>query len=87
MSKKYQKKTINNKPIYQKISQNKIKNIDTIIFDCDGVLIDTKKSYDKCIELTISYILKNNSKTKVIKVKSKAKSKKNNRFKMGILQI
>ena len=27
MSKKYQKKTINNKPIYQKISQNKIKNI------------------------------------------------------------
>ena len=59
MSKKYQKKTINNKPIYQKISQNKIKNIDTIIFDCDGVLIDTKKSYDKCIELTISYILKN----------------------------
>ena len=59
MSKKYQKKTINNKPIYQKISQNKIKNIDTIIFDCDGVLIDTKKSYDRCIELTISYILKN----------------------------
>jgi|TARA_B100001750_G_scaffold90962_1_gene71875 phosphoglycolate phosphatase-like HAD superfamily hydrolase len=59
MANKYQKKTINNKLIYQKISQNKIKNIDTIIFDCDGVLIDTKKSYDKCIELTISYILKN----------------------------
>ena len=59
MIKGYQKKIINNKPLYQKITQNKINNIDTVIFDCDGVLIDTKKSYDKCIELTISYILKN----------------------------
>ena len=59
MIKGYQKKIINNKALYQNISQNNINNIDTIIFDCDGVLIDTKKSYDKCIELTISYILKN----------------------------
>ena len=59
MIKGYQKKIINNKSLYQNISQNNINNIDTIIFDCDGVLIDTKKSYDKCIELTISYILKN----------------------------
>ena len=59
MIKGYQKKIINNKSLYQNISQNNINNIDTIIFDCDGVLIDTKKSYDRCIELTISYILKN----------------------------
>ena len=69
MMKEYQKKIINNKPLYQKISQNKIKNIDTIIFDCDGVLIDTKKSYDKCIELTISHILENMLNEKFSKIK------------------
>ena len=65
----YQKKIINKKPLYQKISQDKINKIDTIIFDCDGVLIDTRKSYDKCIELTISYILKNMLDKKFSKIK------------------
>ena len=59
MSKVYQKRIINNRVAYQRISDRDIRNINTIIFDCDGVLIDSKKSYDICIELTISYILKN----------------------------
>ena len=58
MARQYQKKVINNKTVYLRISDSKIKNINTIIFDCDGVLINSKNSYDKCIELTISYILK-----------------------------
>ena len=58
MARKYQKKVINNKTVYLRISDSEIKNINTIIFDCDGVLINSKNSYDKCIELTISYILK-----------------------------
>ena len=59
MSKVYQKRIINNRVAYQRISDRDIRNINTIIYDCDGVLIDSKKSYDICIELTISYILKN----------------------------
>ena len=58
MARKYQKKVINNKTVYLRISDSEIKNINTIIFDCDGVLINSKNSYDKCIEMTISYILK-----------------------------
>ena len=59
MTKKYQRRLINNKTTYLKIADSDIKNINTVIFDCDGVLINSKNSYDKCIELTISYILKN----------------------------
>ena len=59
MAKQYQRRLINNKVAYLKIADSDIKNINTVIFDCDGVLINSKNSYDKCIELTISYILKN----------------------------
>ena len=59
MTKKYQRRLINNKATYLRIADNDIKNINTVIFDCDGVLINSKNSYDKCIELTISYILRN----------------------------
>ena len=59
MTKKYQRRLINNKTTYLKIADSDIKKINTVIFDCDGVLINSKNSYDKCIELTISYILKN----------------------------
>jgi len=31
---------------------------DSIIFDCDGVLIDVTKSYDTTINKTISYVLR-----------------------------
>ena len=37
-------------------------SIDTIIFDCDGVLIDISKSYDLAIIKTTQYVLENFSK-------------------------
>jgi len=39
-----------------------LNSIDTIIFDCDGVLIDITKSYDLAIIKTTQYILENYSK-------------------------
>tara|TARA_B100001123_G_scaffold62489_1_gene68374 strand:- start:247 stop:1392 length:1146 start_codon:yes stop_codon:yes gene_type:complete len=69
MARQYQKKIINNKAVYLKISDRDIKNINTIIFDCDGVLINSKNSYDKCIELTISYILRKMLNKQFIKFK------------------
>ena len=36
----------------------KAAEFDSIIFDCDGVLIDVTKSYDTTINRTISYVLK-----------------------------
>ena len=38
---------------------DKLKNIDSIIFDCDGVLIDITKSYDSAIIQTTQYVLEN----------------------------
>lgn len=32
-------------------------NVDAAIFDCDGVLIDTKGSYDRTLSWTVAYIL------------------------------
>ena len=39
------------------ISQ-KIQKFDSIIFDCDGVLVDIRNSYDHAINKTISAIMK-----------------------------
>src|SRR5262249_40297482 len=36
----------------------KIKSLDGIIFDCDGVLIDVSNSYDLAIKKTTDFILK-----------------------------
>ena len=36
----------------------KIKNLDAIIFDCDGVLIDVSNSYDLAIKKTVDFMLK-----------------------------
>jgi HAD superfamily hydrolase (TIGR01549 family) len=45
--------------IYADDSQIQILNeLDSIIFDCDGVLIDIKKSYDETIIKTTQYVLK-----------------------------
>jgi len=45
--------------IYAKESTiNEIQNIDGIIFDCDGVLVDVSNSYDLAIQKTTAYILK-----------------------------
>ena len=38
---------------------NELANIDSIIFDCDGVLIDITKSYDSAIIQTTRYVLEN----------------------------
>src|SRR3989344_8407482 len=37
---------------------DKIKKIDAIIFDCDGVLIDVVRSYDLAIKNVTEYFLK-----------------------------
>ena len=34
-----------------------VKDVDAIIFDCDGVLVDITESYDTAINKTVSYIL------------------------------
>ena len=34
-----------------------VKDIDAIIFDCGGVLVDITESYDTAINKTVSYIL------------------------------
>ncbi len=36
----------------------KIRDIDSIIFDCDGVLVDISNSYDMAIQRTTTYVLK-----------------------------
>ena len=36
-----------------------LNEIDAIIFDCDGVLIDVSKSYDLAINQTTRYVLEN----------------------------
>jgi len=43
--------------VSDEISQ-KIQKFDSIIFDCDGVLVDIRKSYDNAINKTISAIMK-----------------------------
>ena len=35
----------------------KIQKFDSIIFDCDGVLVDIRNSYDNAINKTISAIM------------------------------
>ncbi len=39
----------------------KIDKFDSIIFDCDGVLVDIRNSYDEAINKTISVIMKERS--------------------------
>ncbi|HLA22483.1 MAG TPA: phosphatase, partial [Nitrosopumilaceae archaeon] len=41
---------------------DKIKSLDAIIFDCDGVLIDITNSYDLAIKKTVDFVLKEMSK-------------------------
>lgn len=39
-------------------SLDKIRKVDAIIFDCDGVLIDIRESYNRAISETVAYITK-----------------------------
>ena len=43
--------------VSEQITQ-KIEKLDSIIFDCDGVLVDIRNSYDEAINKTISVIMK-----------------------------
>ena len=36
----------------------KIRQLDSIVFDCDGVLIDVSNSYDLAIKKTVDFIIK-----------------------------
>ena len=47
----------NNEILLTDLAKEEINEFDSIIFDCDGVLIDVTKSYDTTINKTISYIL------------------------------
>ncbi len=38
-------------------SVENLRRVDSIIFDCDGVLIDVRESYDKAISKAVSYII------------------------------
>ena len=49
---------IENGIFIQDIILDKIKKIDAVIFDCDGVLIDITKSYDLAIKEVTKYFLK-----------------------------
>jgi HAD superfamily hydrolase (TIGR01548 family) len=42
----------------QESTADELRNIDGIIFDCDGVLVDVSNSYDLAIQRTTAYILK-----------------------------
>ncbi len=54
----YLKTSINDQDAYVKFSiLEKLGKIDAIIFDCDGVLIDVRKSYNHTIVKTIDYFL------------------------------
>ena len=37
---------------------SQLKHVDGVIFDCDGVLVDIRESYNRAIAITVSYILK-----------------------------
>ena len=63
---------------YQKIgndiiakSTSQIDDIDAIIFDCDGVLVDISKSYDLTIQKTTQYVLKKFANIKSIPITAK----------------
>jgi phosphoglycolate phosphatase-like HAD superfamily hydrolase len=63
----YQLIRINNENIY--VNKNKINElnyIDNIIFDCDGVLIDTRNSYDITVKKTVEYIFKSISNKNIV---------------------
>ena len=48
-----------------------LQNVDSIIFDCDGVLIDVSKSYDLAIKQTTSYVLRNFMNINTVKISPK----------------
>lgn len=59
MSEKYSVLNFNNEQVYIRLDkQNQLKDIDATIFDCDGVLIDIRDSYNRAIAKTVDYIFR-----------------------------
>lgn len=58
MGQKYLQIEINGEKAYiKKDSLDKLREVNAVIFDCDGVLIDIRESYNKAISETVSYII------------------------------
>jgi len=58
MSQKYLQIEANGEKAYIKEdSLGRLEEVDAVIFDCDGVLIDIRESYNMAISKTVSYIL------------------------------
>jgi HAD superfamily phosphatase len=54
----YERLTLNcNSVLLRTSSINSLRFTDAVIFDCDGVLIDSRDSYDRAIDVTVAYFL------------------------------
>jgi len=54
---KYAKLNLDFQEAYVRMDKlNQLKNVDAVIFDCDGVLIDISNSYNKAISKTVAFI-------------------------------
>jgi phosphoglycolate phosphatase-like HAD superfamily hydrolase len=54
----YKRLTLNGNPASLRVSSmDALRLTDVVIFDCDGVLIDSRESYDRAIEATVAYFL------------------------------
>jgi len=59
MGKEYLQTEINGEKVYiKKNFLDKLREVDAIIFDCDGVLIDIRESYNRAISETVAYVMK-----------------------------
>lgn len=66
MDSEYLKIQIGQNPAYVlKASLERLKQTDAIIFDCDGVLIDTRESYGKCIIDTVKFFINELTEVKI----------------------
>lgn len=59
MSKGYLQTKVDGEEAYIRMnSLDKLRNVDAVIFDCDGVLIDVRESYNRAIPETVAYVVK-----------------------------
>ncbi|MGC8948407.1 MAG: HAD family hydrolase [Thermoprotei archaeon] len=66
----YYSLSLNGDTVYiNKYKINKLKSIENIIFDCDGVLIDIRNSYDLSIKETLRYLFKSITNEEIISSK------------------
>ena len=54
----YKRLTLNGNSALLRVSSiDSLESTDAVIFDCDGVLIDSRDSYDRAIDVTVAYFL------------------------------